>query len=170
MLNSSSNSPEIYKAYELTVFNSSFPYFFEGTFIESGFLWSNQSLNILNCVEVEIDCHIHIFPLLEIGSFESAKVIAETSIEYYGIKYFLASPLTCDIKGYKDSENIYTDRYSVLPHGSCVDFDTHSHNTDVDFGWVACSWMVQRLIWIYLRCTKYINCALNTLISTKCFI
>lgn len=76
-----------------------------------------------NCNKAEVACAIAVFPILEIGSLESAKIVAEFSKEYCEVEYFLASPLTCDVKGYKDSESIYVDRYHVLPHGDCVDFD-----------------------------------------------
>ncbi|OWY64331.1 hypothetical protein B7486_47820 [cyanobacterium TDX16] len=99
-----------YQAYELTEINSSFPKLFEDTFIESNFLWSSQDLKGFNCNKAKVTCDMPVFPILEIGSLESAKIVAEISKEYYEVEYFLASPLTCDVKGYKDSESIYVDR------------------------------------------------------------
>lgn len=135
-----------YQAYELTELNSSFPEFFEDTFIESGFLWSNQDLNNFNCNKAEVTCAIAVFPVLEIGSIESAKIIVEISKEYYRIEYFLASPLTCDVKGYKDSESIYVDRYNVLPHGYRIDFNPNVYNKESRYIVAVCSCMFQCLI------------------------
>ena len=118
-----------YQAYELTELNSSFPQFFDNTFIEGGFLWSNQNLNNFNCNKAEVTCAIPVFPVLEIGSLELAKIIAEISKEYYGIEYFLASSLTCDVKGYKDSESIYVYRHKILPHSYPVDFNPNFYDT-----------------------------------------
>ncbi len=64
-----------YQAYELTELNS-FPQFFEDTFIKSDFLWSSQDLNNFNCNKAEVTCAIAVFPVLEIGSLESVKIIA----------------------------------------------------------------------------------------------
>lgn len=148
------NSNKTYQAYELTEFNSLFHQFFDDTFVESGFLWSSQDLTEFYCIKAETTCPITVFPILEIGSLKSAEVIAKVSVEYYNAEYFLASPLTCSIKGYKVEENIFTDRYPILPHGSIVDFDRQRDETNTKYIWTLCSWVVQVLIYAFAKTIK----------------
>lgn len=148
------NSIKTYQAYELTESNSSFHQFFEDTFVESGFLWSSHELTGFYCIKAETTCPIAAFPILEIGSLKSAEIIAKVSIEYYDAEYFLASPLTCSIECFKLKEYIVTDRYSILPHGSSVDFDKQGDETDIKYIWYLCSWIVQVLIYTFASIIK----------------
>lgn len=144
-----------YQAFELNSNNSLLPNYFEDTFIEIGFLWSSQDISSFNCVKAETSCPIDIFPILEIGSLESAKLIAEISFEFSEVKYFFASPLTCNPNNYQETENIYTDRYGVIPLGYRIGFDLIARKSKVNYGWILCSCIVQVSIWIQLKLTKF---------------
>lgn len=146
-----------YQAFELNSDNSLLPNFFKDTFIENGFLWSSQDLSSLNCVKTETSCPIDVFPILEIGSLESAKLIAEISFEFSEVKYFLASPLTCNLNNYKETENIYTNRYGIIPLGSRIESNIAPYKAKIGYSWVMCSWILQILIWIQLKWNSFLK-------------